>query len=56
MRVRSLHPGVTIDNVAENTGFELAAPDDIPLTRDPTADEMRLIAELDPDDRRGAEL
>ena len=26
MRVRSLHPGVTIDEVAEATGFELLAP------------------------------
>jgi acyl CoA:acetate/3-ketoacid CoA transferase beta subunit len=43
MRVRSLHPGVTIDEVVENTGFELQIPDEIPVTRDPTPEELELI-------------
>ncbi|HYZ93339.1 MAG TPA: CoA-transferase [Actinomycetota bacterium] len=55
MRVRSLHPGVRIDEVRENTGFDLTGGDD--MTRDPTEEELRLIREvLDPDDRRKAEL
>jgi acyl CoA:acetate/3-ketoacid CoA transferase beta subunit len=57
MRVRSLHPGVSIDEVVKNTGFELDIPADVPETRHPTEDELRLIREeLDPDDRRSAEL
>ncbi len=56
MRLRSLHPGATVDEVAENTGFEVVIPGDVPLTRDPTEEELRLIRELDPDDRRSAEL
>jgi acyl CoA:acetate/3-ketoacid CoA transferase beta subunit len=57
MRVRSLHPGVTVAAVEEATGFELVVSDDVPTTRDPTADELRLLREvLDPADRRAAEV
>ena len=56
MRVRSLHPGVSLDEVTENTGFELVVPEQIAETRDPTDDEFDLIRQLDPDDRRSAEL
>ncbi len=57
MRLRSLHPGVTLDEVNENTGFEVVVPEQLAETRDPTEEELRLIrAELDPDDRRSAEL
>ena len=57
MRVRSLHPGVTIEEVRENTGFDLRVPDEVPATREPTDDELRLMSEeLDPDDRRKTEV
>ena len=57
MRIRSLHPGVTVDDVAENTGFPLVVPDEVPVTRLPTADDLRLIREvLDPDNLRNAEV
>ncbi len=57
MRVRSLHQGVTIDEVAENTGFELAVPDDVPETRAPTDEELRLIREvIDPGELRTTEV
>ena len=32
MRLRSVHPGVTVDDVVAATGFELAVPDDVPET------------------------
>ena len=35
MRLRSVHPGVTVDEVVEATGFELVVPDDVPETRLP---------------------
>lgn len=49
IRVISLHPGVTFEEVQENTGFPLAKiADDIPETPVPTAEQLALIAELDP--------
>ncbi|HWB66608.1 MAG TPA: CoA-transferase [Mycobacteriales bacterium] len=56
MRLRSLHPGVTVDDVVAATGFELAIPDDVPTSREPTADELAILAELDPDGARNAEV
>jgi hypothetical protein len=57
MRVRSLHPGVTVDDVVENTGFALVVPDDVPETRRPTDEELHLIRDvLDPDGLRNAEV
>ncbi|WP_193609011.1 CoA-transferase subunit beta [Nocardioides lijunqiniae] len=49
LRLLSVHPGVTVDEVREATGFELAAGDDVPETRLPTTEELVLIREmLDP--------
>ncbi|MGN9793048.1 CoA-transferase subunit beta [Streptomyces sp. OZ13] len=46
MRLRSLHPGVTVEQVARATGFALTVPDGVPYTREPTAEELRLIREV----------
>ena len=43
MRLRSLHPGVTLSEVVDVTGFALAVPDEVPVTRPPTAAELDLI-------------
>jgi acyl CoA:acetate/3-ketoacid CoA transferase beta subunit len=57
MRVRTRHPGVTIDEIAAATGFELVIDDDVPESRPPTDDEIRLIREvIDPDATREAEV
>lgn len=57
MRLRSVHPGVTVSDVADATGFLLAAPYQVPQTRSPTAAELTLIrAQLDPGSHRDAEL
>jgi acyl CoA:acetate/3-ketoacid CoA transferase beta subunit len=57
MRLRSVHPGVTVSDVADATGFILAAPLQVPQTRLPTAQELVLIREhLDPDSHRDQEL
>jgi acyl CoA:acetate/3-ketoacid CoA transferase beta subunit len=57
MRVRSLHPGVTVDEVLTNTGFSPVVPDDLPETREPTPEELSLIREvLDPGDLRKTEV
>lgn len=57
MRVRSIHPGVTLDEVIEATGFDLEIPDDVSETRLPTREELRLIREvLDPAGLRNTEV
>jgi acyl CoA:acetate/3-ketoacid CoA transferase beta subunit len=57
MRLRSVHPGVTVDQVRELTGFTLTVPDDVAVTPEPTDAELALIRErLDPAGLREAEL
>ena len=57
MRLRSLHPGVTLSEVVDATGFALAVPDEVPVTRPPTAAELDLIrGQLDPSGMRDREL
>jgi acyl CoA:acetate/3-ketoacid CoA transferase beta subunit len=57
MRLRSVHPGVTPSEVVDATGFALAVPDQVPVTRLPTAAELGLIrGTLDPSGLRDREL
>ena len=56
MRVRSLHPGVSLADVVASTGFELVTLARIPETRSPTDDELRIINELDPRGSRQKEV
>ena len=57
MRLRSVHPGVTVPEVVDATGFALAVPDPVPVTRPPTAGELDLIrGALDPSGLREREL
>ena len=57
MRIRSLHPGVTVEAVVEATAFPLVVPDDVPTTPAPTPDDVRLLDDvLDPTGLRAAEL
>ncbi|MCP5024968.1 MAG: CoA synthetase [Actinomycetia bacterium] len=43
LRLKSLHRGVTVDEVQANTGFELIIPDDVPTTPLPTHEELAII-------------
>ena len=57
MRLLSVHPGVSVDEVVENTGFELAIEGDVGETRAPEAEELRLIREvIDPEGFAGREV
>jgi acyl CoA:acetate/3-ketoacid CoA transferase beta subunit len=57
MRLASTHPGVTVAEVVAATGFELVVPSEVPETRLPSAEELRLLREvLDPDGRRDREV
>jgi acyl CoA:acetate/3-ketoacid CoA transferase beta subunit len=55
MRLRSVHPGVTVDDVIANTGFELVIGD-VTTTRNPTDEELDALSRLDPKDLRGREV
>ena len=49
MRLVSIHPGVSVDEVVTQTGFALVRPDRVPETRLPSDEELRLIRErIDP--------
>jgi glutaconate CoA-transferase subunit B len=49
MLLRTLHPGVTLDDVRVNMGWEPRVADDLDETPAPTDEELRLIREeLDP--------
>ncbi|MFT3879971.1 MAG: CoA-transferase [Gemmatales bacterium] len=49
MQVVSLHPGVTLAKVKENTGFEIRAIDKVGITQEPTEHELDLLrTKVDP--------
>ena len=53
----SIHPGVSVERVVDATGFDLHLPTDIPETRLPTPEELRLVRErLDPRGLRDREV
>jgi glutaconate CoA-transferase subunit B len=50
MRLDSIHPGVTLEQVRETIGWEPRVADPLATTPAPTAKELRLIREeLDPE-------
>src|SRR5689334_19156812 len=51
MRLQALHPGVTREQVRENTGFPLLEASDVRVTEPPSADELALLRALDPERR-----
>lgn len=49
MKLESIHPGVSIDDIQKNTGFPLMIPQKIPETEKPTIKQIKLIREkIDP--------
>src|SRR3954452_16313383 len=49
MQVRSLHPGVTMEQVRENTGFAIDAVEGVATTAPPGEDALRILREeIDP--------
>lgn len=45
--VSSLHPGVSVEDVKANTGWEVKIAGDIPMTPEPGAAELKAIREYD---------
>jgi len=57
MRALSLHPGITADEVAENTSFEVHDLDKAQPSRLPTEQELKLLrAVIDPKSLRDKEI
>ena len=56
LRLRSLHPGITAEQVQQNTGFALCVPDDVVTTPAPTAEQLEIIRRMDPHNLRAREL
>ena len=58
MYLDSVHPGVDVDEVKANTGWDLKVADEVKTTKPPTEEELRILREeLDPKGiflRRGA--
>jgi len=45
----SMHPGITVEQLLDNTGFSLEIPNPVPMTPLPTKEELRLLREeIDP--------
>ncbi len=50
MRLISIHPGITLEDVLANMSFQPVVPDDLPITEPPTAEQIRFIREeIDPE-------
>jgi len=56
MRLRSVHPGVTVDDVTAATGFDLVIPDEVATSRVPTDAELALLDQIDSDGERFREV
>ena len=56
LQVRSLHPGVTAEQVQEATGFALHIPADVQETAAPTEAQLALLARMDPHNLRASVL
>src|SRR5690348_9229343 len=44
-RLASVHPGHTVEEVIEHTGFDFDRPDEVPETEPPSAETLRLMRE-----------
>ncbi|WP_084959115.1 CoA-transferase subunit beta [Thermoactinospora rubra] len=56
MRLVSVHPGVSVAEVRQATGFPLAIPEAVPETRQPAGEELEALARLDPGGLREREV
>ena len=50
MRLAATHPGVTVQEVIDNTGFDLIIHEPVPVNEPPSAEELRILREeIDPE-------
>jgi len=48
LKLLAVHPGVTIEDVKENSSFEILIPEKVETTQPPTEEELRILHEIDP--------
>lgn len=49
LKLISLHPGISIDDVRENSGFEIIIPNKVETSPEPTEEQLRILRkEIDP--------
>jgi len=51
MRIEATHPGVTTEQIRENTGFPLGEAERVTVTEPPSDDELSMLRALDPERR-----
>ena len=51
MRIEATHPGITVQTIGENTGFELLEAPEVRVTDPPSVGELAMLRALDPDRR-----
>ncbi len=56
LQVESIHPGVSLENLVAATGFGIEVGPETPVTPPPTAQELALLADVDPDGVRRSEF
>lgn len=49
MRLRTVHPGITVDQVLASTGFDLVVPSHVPETPAPDVGVLQILREIDPE-------
>lgn len=48
MRLLTLHPGITVEQVQENSSFEILVPDKVGTTEIPTKEDIEILRSIDP--------
>lgn len=48
MKLVSTHPGVTIEQVKENSGFDIIIPENVTVTKPPAKNELKILKDIDP--------
>lgn len=48
IRLMSVHPGYTAQDILDNVMFDLIVPDDVPTTPEPTQEQIDIMHKLDP--------
>lgn len=48
IRLATVHPGVSVQQILENSGFDLMVPKNVQTTEPPTLEELELLREIDP--------
>jgi glutaconate CoA-transferase subunit B len=56
VRLVSLHPGVTVEQVVENTAFAIHIEAEVAITSAPTEQQLAIISKLDPHNQRSFQI